>query len=136
MVIDADINIHTNIDIHTKINISIKFMKPRIDGLAACRGAGAKEVKRTAVVCHQKFQEITAKIPGNTGKIAGNTVKYTRKCQNTGKAHKEYQEMPQKKGTQLFLGGKIQTISDLFSILKHVLGFQNHIGTLQQKHDL
>ena len=40
IVIDANINIHTNIDIHTKINISIKFMKPRIDGLAACRGAG------------------------------------------------------------------------------------------------
>ena len=71
-------------------------MNRRIDGLAACRGAGAKEVKRTAVVCHQKFQEITAKIPGNTGKIAGNTVKYTRKCQYTGKCHKVYQEMPQK----------------------------------------
>ena len=25
---------------------------------------------------------------------------------------------------------------DLFSFLKHVLGFQNHTGTLQQKHNL
>ena len=34
--------------------------------------------------------------------------------------------------------GKVQKNSDLFSssILKHVLGFQNHTGTLQQKHDL
>ena len=56
-------------------------MKRKIDGLAACRGAGAKEVKRTAVVCHQKFQEITAKIPRNTGEITGNTGKNTRKCQ-------------------------------------------------------
>ena len=32
--------------------------------------------------------------------------------------------------------GKIQKISDLFSILKYVLGFQNHTGTLQENNDL
>ena len=49
-----------------------KFLKCRIDGLAACRGAGAKEAKRTAVVCHQnqentKYQEIPGKIPKTAG---------------------------------------------------------------------
>ena len=30
----------------------------------------------------------------------------------------------------------LQKIQIFFSILKHVLGFQNHTGTRQQKHDL
>ena len=44
----------------------IKFQKHRIEILAACRGAGAKEVKRTAVVCHQNFQEISGIDTTNT----------------------------------------------------------------------
>ena len=47
----------------------IKFLKHRIEILAACRGAGAKEVKRTAVVCHQNFQEISGIDKTNTKKL-------------------------------------------------------------------